>query len=224
MPAETMLPHQRGVGGGVALQHKRRKSFCLISAAPRHRLLVTCVHLLCLICAGAPLDLHVAAREGHLADIKKHIAAGAGAGVDAGAVLLCARGHARCASAAAAAILKEKEAFVFFGCSLRLRSATTVTRHPPLLRLTRRVWPLSPAGLGINAKDDAGATPLHVAVDEGQTNAALLLLELGASAADPDAKGFSPLHLAIIREDPVVAVALLNDPSVDVVRRCWWWR
>lgn len=72
------------------------------------------------------------------------------------------------------------------------------------------------AGLGINERDPAGATPLHVAVDEGQGEAALLLLQLGASAAIPDDKGFSPLHLAIIREDPAVAQALIAAPGVDL--------
>lgn len=71
-------------------------------------------------------------------------------------------------------------------------------------------------GLGIDERDPAGATPLHVAVDEGQEQAALLLLELGADPNAADDKGFSPLHLAVIREAPGVVRALLEAKGIDV--------
>lgn len=98
------------------------------------------------------------------------------------------------------------------GPSLALHDAAREGRLDDIQRLVAA----GGAAVVINVRDPAGATPLHVAVDESQREAALVLLRLGAHPAIPDARGFAPLHLAVIRELPEVVLALLEVEGCDV--------
>jgi len=59
-------------------------------------------------------------------------------------------------------------------------------------------------------------TPLHVAVEEGDTATAALLLEAGAEVNAVDYDGKTPLHLALEEGDTDMAELLLGQLGVDV--------
>ena len=88
-------------------------------------------------------------------------------------------------------------------------------RKSPLLNLAKKgdVAKLAKkldAGEDPNVCDKYGFTPLHIAISEQQTEAALLLIERGADIEAFDGMGFCPLTTAAIRGDQRVAEALLN--------------
>ena len=64
------------------------------------------------------------------------------------------------------------------------------------------------AGL-VNAKDNAGGTPLHVAAMDGSAAVALVLLAVGANTQAKNMDGGTPLHIAAVHNCEVVARDLL---------------
>jgi ankyrin repeat protein len=70
-------------------------------------------------------------------------------------------------------------------------------------------------GEDMGARDKLGDTPLHVAIQEGHTQAARLLIERGA---DPDARGshWGPLTAAAVRGNvPIVRLLLARGADVN---------
>ncbi len=61
------------------------------------------------------------------------------------------------------------------------------------------------AGADVNAVEDLGYTPLHVAAAGGQTEIVKLLLQRGAAPAVFTADGITPLHSAAMTGTPEVA-------------------
>ena len=53
----------------------------------------------------------------------------------------------------------------------------------------------------VNAPDDAGRTPLHLAVENGKTGGLFSLLVAGADPTIPDSDGRSPLGMALAKND-----------------------
>jgi len=68
----------------------------------------------------------------------------------------------------------------------------------------------------VNAVDERGSTPLHLAADAGSTEALILLIERGAGLEARDADGDTPLHWAAYagRAD-VVAVLIESGAEID---------
>ncbi len=62
----------------------------------------------------------------------------------------------------------------------------------------------------INEKDEFGATPLHDAIRAHATDAALVLIELGANPNAYSETYDNPLHCAIAVNDAVIVRALIN--------------
>lgn len=54
------------------------------------------------------------------------------------------------------------------------------------------------------------ATAMHIAVDEEDAKMVMALIELGADPRAADAFGWSPLHHAVVNEDPEIASILLD--------------
>ena len=74
------------------------------------------------------------------------------------------------------------------------------------------------AGADLEARDDSGATPLHLAARNSEPPTVIAaLLEAGADLEARDHSGFAPLHFAIlVNENAAVAAALLDagaDPA-----------
>jgi hypothetical protein len=61
------------------------------------------------------------------------------------------------------------------------------------------------AGTDVNAKDDNGWTPLHLAAENGRKQVAELLIAKGADVNAKDDNGWTPLHLAVDGGHPEVA-------------------
>lgn len=69
----------------------------------------------------------------------------------------------------------------------------------------------------VNATDEKGLTPLHVAAGKRQTNAALTLLALGAKVNARADSGVTPLHVAVLRGDvDMTRLLLANKASASV--------
>lgn len=107
------------------------------------------------------------------------------------------------------------------GASIHLKNAQGKT--PFQLALARsepetsaRLVSLLLSGGGVNSPDDKGASPLHIAITEGAShNMIQLILDLGARLSNIDAEGFTPLRLAINRNDWVLA-SLLSEKGSDL--------
>lgn len=75
----------------------------------------------------------------------------------------------------------------------------------------------------VNAADNEGFTPLHMAARSGNALAVELLLKAGASVDAAEGYGFTPLHEAILNQHRDVARMLLAagaDPAKKLVRAC----
>jgi ankyrin repeat protein len=70
----------------------------------------------------------------------------------------------------------------------------------------------------INATDEKGLTPLHVTAEKKQTNAAQLLLSLGAKINARTKGGQTPLHMAVRRGDLDMTRLLLSKGAAVNVR------
>ena len=69
----------------------------------------------------------------------------------------------------------------------------------------------------VNATDEKGMTPLHVAAGKKQTNAAQVLLALGAKVNARADSGVTPLHIAVRRGDTdMTRLLLANRASANV--------
>lgn len=95
------------------------------------------------------------------------------------------------------------------------RSAAAAALAPTLVQAVRdgdaeRVAELLRAGAKVNATDDWGCTPLHVAADSGATPAVRLLLQRGAEVDAREAWDETPLHLAARRGSTEVCQVLLE--------------
>ena len=89
------------------------------------------------------------------------------------------------------------------------------------------------AGADVNAVDDDGATPLHLALVRtwGDSANAIALLARGADANARNREGETPLHLATIRSDTTVVAALVqaganvnarNERGETPLHLAWW--
>lgn len=70
-----------------------------------------------------------------------------------------------------------------------------------------------PLGVGENA---TGATPLHLACEQGKTSTAKLLVSLGASVRATDALNRTPLHTASAKGQTACVEAMLGAQGVEV--------
>ncbi len=69
----------------------------------------------------------------------------------------------------------------------------------------------------VNATDEKGMTPLHIAAGKKQTNAALTLLALGAKVNARADSGVTPLQVAVLRGDvDMTRLLLANKASASV--------
>ncbi len=73
-------------------------------------------------------------------------------------------------------------------------------------------------GADINALNNQGSAPLHIAASSKSPETVKLLLELGANADQPDDVGMTPLLYAIIRDDVRSSKALI-DGGADLNKR-----
>ena len=71
---------------------------------------------------------------------------------------------------------------------------------------------LADGGIDLNAPDELGRTPLHIAVEYFNIPAAITtLVEAGADPNAPDLNGFTPLHMAAAyTRVPAVIIALVD--------------
>jgi ankyrin repeat protein len=143
--------------------------------------------------------LHVAALHGQAEAAK--ILAAAGASIEAldnqretPLHLAAMRGHA--------AVIK---LLVEAGAPLEAQNQPHSERAPPRVGLEHLL-----AGASLEAKDGRGYTPLHVAADRNQPEAAKALLEAGASLEAIDEQRETPLHLAAWRGHAAVMRVLLD--------------
>jgi ankyrin repeat protein len=90
-----------------------------------------------------------------------------------------------------------------------------VTPHcgPQLLADVARL--LLEHGTDINARDDVGATPLHLAANYGRVGVMRVLLKHGANVGTEDYEGRTPLHLAA-EKGRVEVVSVLLDNGANV--------
>lgn len=70
----------------------------------------------------------------------------------------------------------------------------------------------------VNATDEKGLTPLHIAAGKKQTNAAQTLLALGAKVNARADSGVTPLHVAVLRGDVDMTRLLLASRASASVR------
>ena len=72
-------------------------------------------------------------------------------------------------------------------------------------------WGLLEAGANLEAQNEDGATPLHLAAYDGTLAVVTALLEAGANLEARTKDGVTPLHLAAaFNENPAVVTALLE--------------
>lgn len=75
------------------------------------------------------------------------------------------------------------------------------------------------AGLNINNKDEAGRTPLRVAVDLGDLPVVQLLVRHGAKQHFRAVDGHAPIHEAVFRSmDAIVRALLADEKQLKTVR------
>lgn len=70
-------------------------------------------------------------------------------------------------------------------------------------------------GVDVNATNEAGETPLVIAVSNGNYEATELLLKAKGIKVNQTTKGFTPLHLAVINEFIPLVKLLLNHPEIN---------
>lgn len=66
------------------------------------------------------------------------------------------------------------------------------------------------AGCDINAGDEQGYTPLHMAVGKRHSHIVDYLIACGASVNTPEKNGMTPVHTAIISNNPVIVKSLVS--------------
>jgi ankyrin repeat protein len=82
----------------------------------------------------------------------------------------------------------------------------------------RRAEKLLAAGAGVNARDEAGRTPLHRAAAAGSLNCVGLLLDRGADVNVQDRRRQTPLHKASVgAHDEVVKVLISRGATVNAL-------
>ena len=68
--------------------------------------------------------------------------------------------------------------------------------------------------LEVNGVDDAGRTPLHLAILYKNVETAKLLIQLSNNLDTPDSERYSPLHLAAyVQNYPIIKHLLINGAS-----------
>ena len=79
-----------------------------------------------------------------------------------------------------------------------------------LLTLTSAVRLLVQRGHRVGARDQAGNTPLHLAAEAGNKEAARVLVHSGAPSQERNSAGLTPLHVAAKQGHAGVAAVLLG--------------
>jgi ankyrin repeat protein len=98
-------------------------------------------------------------------------------------------------------------------------SETTASGKQPIhMASVKAISVLARAGADVNAKDNAGRTPLHWAAADGKNEQAVELLRMSASVFSVDAKGRTPLHLAALGRSEAVIDTLLAAGAPRAVR------
>lgn len=72
-------------------------------------------------------------------------------------------------------------------------------------------------GIDINAIDESGNTPLHIATEKDDYLTIMELLERGADVNARDNEGRTPLHLAVIKKSlPVIGLLLKHGADINM--------
>lgn len=76
------------------------------------------------------------------------------------------------------------------------------------------------AGVDINGSDDHGCTPLHLAIENGGNEAAILLLQRGADVHARDGDARTPLHTAAMNGNTLMVQLLIKQGAHVRARDC----